>query len=154
MTTPYLYPVNFINRKIGKRSDITSIATERKLNLSIHEKIGDYVVAIDHHRNILLHLNAGWKKSKLLVVDLKEVMSCAVIKQYTNIEAGGFRKNGLAYYITKMFLHLRFYSTGSLSLPIYNYSNRNKNIKHIKNLEEKTERWKSIVSGQLIIRLS
>jgi hypothetical protein len=141
--------INKLHQKGRILFDLNTVASERNLLFSLHDKIGDNFIAMDFKNKILVHLNTATAHTKGFIIDLKKVVSASLIKQYNNIRAGDLDNRPLHHYLTKIFLHLRFNTTtGSLLLPFYDNRNRG-NIKR-NEIEEMAGSWQQLISLQLV----
>ncbi|MBS1597470.1 MAG: hypothetical protein JST75_04550 [Bacteroidetes bacterium] len=114
---------------------IEKFARSRRLYFSRLEEISGNLIALDKVKRKLLYFKTNVLLPKCLIVDLRNVDSCTVVKQYDEKEKGKLRT---------LLLSFRFLNNSSpVSLPFY--ENLDHGSKEIAQAELKAQLWKAEV---------
>jgi hypothetical protein len=152
MTTVIVPLSGYLNRKIKGLLSLTKIAKKRSLYFSTEDEVGTNVIAIDARKRKLLYLKKAPNTSSCLIVDLNNLVSCSIRKQYNSIDAGDLNTKKLQDFLKSVFIDLSFKNgTGTLSLPLYD--EKNDQECDIEQLEEKAKKWVTIVTRFLPIQI-
>ena len=112
-------------------------------DVTIRDKLGEGVIALDAEKKQLLFLSNGRETASCLVIDLNSLSGCSVTKEYSDIKAGDLKKNRLHKFLKNIFLNLRSLK-GPVKLSVYNA--QNDLHADVKLLESKAKKWQSIVA--------
>ena len=131
---------------------ITKLAKKRRLNISMLDEVGANVIALDDVKRKLLFTKSAPGTSSCLIIDLDNLETCILKKEYNSINAGDLKKKKLHQFLKSMFLHLVFKNgTGPVSLRLFDSQNRQQD--NVAEIEEKAAKWQTIVSKLLPIAI-
>jgi len=143
---------HYINSKIKLFWNIDQLAKSCRLSFSKHDILGSKILGLDMLKRKLLYLQQNNNKPSCVVIDLKDIESCTIKKQYSSIEAGGLEKRGLHEYIKTISLELGFKNDSSvIGIPLFD--NKNDKIQNLPELEAKAKGWETYVSQLLPIKI-
>jgi hypothetical protein len=152
MTTIIVPFYGYVKSKIKGLWNLAKIAKERSLNFSRHDDVGAYVIALDSRKKTLLYLRKAPNISSCLIIDLTNLVSCSIRKQYNSINAGDLNTGKLHDFLSAISLNLRFKNNpGSLSLPLYEAQKDNR--EDVEQLEKKVKKWETNVLKLLPIQI-
>lgn len=152
MTTLILPLYRYINSKIKRLLNINELAKRSKWCLSKHDILGTKFIGVDILKRKLFFIEQNNDKPACMVIDLKDVESCSIKKQYNNIDAGALKKKKLHEFLTTIFLQLRFKHNSTLvDLPFFE-KKKDKTL-NIEELEAKAKAWETTVSKLLPVTL-
>ena len=152
MTSIIVPGYGLLNREIKGLLNLAKIAKAGRLRFSTNDEVGANVIALDTRRKKLFYLKKGPNTPSCLIIDLNNLVSCSIKKQYNSINAGDLNTKKLQDFLKSIFINLSFkngYRT--LSLPLYDAQKDKES--DIEQLEEKANRWKTIVSKFLPIQV-
>lgn len=138
----------YLNGKIKSLRRRSKSANTRKLLFWKQEAVGNNIIALDITKRKLLYFNQVNDKSTCLMIDLKDVDSCTLKKQYHGINAGGLVQKVLQDYLKSILLHISFKnSQHAIALPFY--EERKNEKEEVDCLEIKAKEWKATISKLL-----
>lgn len=153
MRTVIVPGYGFLSSRFRKLWNITSLAKRQGLHLLNHEVVGAHVIALDASKRKLIFANTSPVSSSCLIIDLNNLETCSIKKEYTSIDAGALKNRKLYHFLKSVFLNLVFKnSSDTLALPLFNA--QNEEVKNIEHLEAQAKRWESIISKVLPLRIS
>jgi hypothetical protein len=129
------------------------LGSKYELTFSSQEVLRNCIIGLDGVQRKLLILN-GISNGALTeyVIDLNQVSNCSVQKQYGRIHVNGLRKRKVEQYLEKMTLHFRFLMEKQpADIPFFKQAENN--ISELRELEDKAEKWKTILSKMLPVSL-
>ncbi|MEI6946447.1 hypothetical protein V9K67_04535 [Paraflavisolibacter sp. H34] len=149
----FIVPVkNYIDRNLLGGWSIGKLARHCGLNFTAFERFGKRIIGWDSLRNELLVLRQMDERICYCIINLKQVESCTVFKEYRNIEAVDWKIKGLDHSLEKVSLHLRLKNFGrSIALPFYERSADP--IGDIPYREGRARRWMQLISGIMTLSL-
>lgn len=143
----------FLNSGFRKLRTLRILVKKQGLHFSNQEKIGDHIIGLDTTKRKLLFTRTTLSDSSCLIVDLNNLETCSIKKEYMSIDAGALKTRKLNHFLKKVFLNLVF-KNGSeeVSLPLFNA--QKEELKNLEQLEVQAKRWESIVLNVLPLRIS
>lgn len=141
-----IFPVRDVNdAERGKISSIHQIFKEKNLYFSIEEELGNNLFALDLRKQRLFYFNKENKISKMLIINLRNISSCNMVRHYTHTAPVRNKMQGFLGYLKKICLGLNIKSgVGQIELPIYEFNNNSQ--EEILQFEEKAKNWSEAVS--------
>ncbi len=152
MTTVIVPLLKYFNKKFKGILNITGFAKERKLSFWKQEEFEGNIIALDVRTRKLFYMRRSNKKQACLIIDLNNLHSCTIKKQYNSINVGDLKHKKLDDFLKTIFLNLRFKNSNcEVPIPFFEaQKDRQENIEH---LEAKAQQWKLLVSKMLPIQL-
>src|SRR3954451_12504388 len=98
----------YLNGKIQAFRKWNKQADKRKLLFWKKEELGSNTIALDITKRKLLYFNQVNDKPGCLIIDLKDVHSCTIKKQYHGINAGDLLQKKLQDYLKSILMHFSF----------------------------------------------
>ncbi len=134
----------YLNRKIGRLWNVTKFAKRRKLNISNRDEVGSHIIALDTQKRKLLFAKKKPDASSCLVVDLTNLKTCTLKKEYTSINSGELKTKKLHQFLKSIVLRLVF-GNGSemVSLPLFDA--QTEMADNIEQLEVQAKKWEGLV---------
>lgn len=127
-------------------SRVNSLESKYNLGFSSQEILRHCVIAMDGLRRKILVINSDENSApSFVLIDLNEVKSCSVKKQYGTIEGGALKKRLLEQYLQSMVLHFEL-DNNKPAVDILLYDYRRNDVSEIRELEEKAKRWETVIS--------
>lgn len=128
-------------------------AEKRNFLVSNKDEVGSSVIALDGSRGILLYTRKTRGNSVDLIVDLNNVETCGIKKEYNSINAGELKKKKLHHFLKSIKLILVFKDKiRSVSLPFFDAQNdRGGNLEIV---ETKAEKWRNMVTNLLTLKMA
>lgn len=143
---PVIVPIyGYVKCKMQRLRNLAKNSLKRECNFSDPDEIGANVIALDAHNKKLLYLKKTVNTSSCLVIDLKNIDSCSIKKEYTNISAGALKTQKLQNFLKGVFLSLRF-KNGGRPVILSLYEAETDSFSSIKQVEVKAKKWMDIVS--------
>ena len=133
-----------MNKLFQQFSELGSI---HNLNFSSHEIIGKYIVGFDGVRRkfaVLRQVNDVMYQSQ--VINLNDVKSCTVQKQYGTIPAGN--GSNIDSFLEKITLHFEM-KNNKEAMNIVFFDHAENSVYSIKENEEKAKHWETMLSKML-----
>ena len=152
MTTIIVPIVNYVNKKIGGVWNMTRFGKDRNLSFSNRDVLGKSVIALDNRKRKLLFFRQSEYRQSCLIVDLNNIDSCSIYRQYNGFNAGSLQKHKLHTYLTHISLFLRFKNM-ERNIVIPFFESHYNNEEDVVRLEGKAHKWRGIISKLLPIRL-
>ncbi len=148
MATTIVPGFGFLSSKVSQLLNLTRIAKKRSLYFSNHDELGTNAIAMDTTKRRLYYLQKVAKLTSCLVIDLRNVNSCSITKQYSSIDVDDLKTKKLHHFLKSIFLNFRFKNrTDVVSLPLYDASKNRQG--DLSQLEEKAQKWQVMVSKLL-----
>jgi len=145
MTTVIVPMYGYLNRKIKGLLNLEKIAKTRSLHFSSEDEVGTNVIALDARKRKLLYLKKAPDISSCLIIDLNNLVSCSIRKQYDSINADELKTKKLHDFLKSIFINLSFKNgSGTLSLPFYDAQTDKQ--EDVEEAEAKAKKWETIVS--------
>ena len=138
----------YINGKMKAFWRRNKLVNKKKLLFWKKEVLGNSVIALDITKRKLLYFNGVNDKPGCLIIDLKDVDSCTIKKQYNGINAGGLAQKKLQDYLQHILMHFSFKnSKHAIALPFYEeQKNKKEEAEHF---ELKAKEWEATISKLL-----
>src|SRR6476619_7462610 len=135
----------YINGKIKAFRRRNKLTNKQKLLFWKKEELGSSVIALDITKRKLLYFNQVNDKPGCLIIDLKDVDSCTIKKQYHGINAGGLVHKKLQDYLKNILMHFSFKNSNhAIALSFYEeQKNKKEEAEH---LEIKANEWEATIS--------
>jgi len=108
------------------------------------DAVGNQRLALDAVRKKLLFWKSGGRSARCLVVNLKQLAACTVIREYEPIGAGGLKRKSLEHYVKKVAICMRFRNQApAIILPLYD--NREHEPSLVLEAEAAAARWNGYI---------
>src|SRR3954469_15419254 len=98
----------YLNGKIKTFWNRNKLINKRKLLFWKKEELGSNIIALDITKRRLLYFNQVNDKPGCLIINLKDVQSCTIKKQYHGINAGDLVQKNLKDYLKSILMHFSF----------------------------------------------
>lgn len=122
---------------------------EYDLNFSSQEILKDAVIGFDGvHQKLFVLKRWGESVFEPLLIDLKEVQSCSVKKEYGLVRTGNGRSEKREQYLQSITLLFVLSDKPSVEIAFYNHFNSS--IYEIADLESKAKYWEAILSKMIV----
>ena len=122
--------------------------SEHNLSFSSQEILKDGIICLDGvHRKILVLERDAAKKMSSFLIDLNEVKSCSIKKEYGTINSGDLKERKLEQYLKQITLHFAFFDKPSVEVVFYQHFENH--ILEIAELESKARHWEAILSKMI-----
>jgi hypothetical protein len=138
----------YLNGKIKALRKRSKPANDKKLLFWKQDVLGSNLIALDISKRKLLYINKVNDKSACLMIDLKDVHSCTIKKQYHSISAGGLVQKKLQDYLKSILLHFSFKNSYS-PLVISFYEEQKNKKEEAEWLEIMAKEWEWTISKLL-----
>lgn len=121
---------------------------EHNLSFSSQEIFKDGIIGLDGvHRKLLVLERDADKDLSSFVIDLNEVKSCSVKKEYGTINSGDLKARKLEQYLKQISLHFVVYDKPSVDVVFYEHFENH--VFEIGELENKAKHWEAILSKMI-----
>jgi hypothetical protein len=110
--------------------------------------LGSRLIGLDIMKKKLVYLRNYSKKINCIVVNLKNLKSCSLKKQYDSIEAGGLKNKKLHEYLNSVSLELRFEDNPKVMILSFFEKHKDK-LYHLPQLEMKAKEWEKTLTNLL-----
>jgi hypothetical protein len=144
-----------INNKHQKRKrnrlldQFSQAASENNLSLSNQQVLPDAILGLDVMNRKLLVLESEDDAYKGTIINLDEVKSCSVKRQYLTTNAGTLKNRLMEEHLQKLVLEFSFKDEKrKIEIPFFHF-NRN-HIYQLKELEQKAKYWEDSLSQFII----
>lgn len=128
---------------------ISEVGSKNNLSFSSQEILNDCIIAADGiHRKILIVKKIDSKTYEDYLINLDEVKSCSVKKEYGFIRAGDANAKSLEHHLKNIFLHFEF-GNDKEPCDVLFYDHTENNIYQLKEMEQKAKHWEIILSKML-----
>src|SRR4051794_2673451 len=138
----------YLNGKIKAFWRRNKLANKRKLLFWKKEELGSNIIALDITKRKLLYFNQVNDKPGCLIIDLKDVHSCTIKKQYHGINAGDLVQKKLQDYLKSILMHFSF-KNGHQSIVLPFYEEQKNRKEEVECLETIAKEWEAIISKLL-----
>ena len=128
---------------------LSELGIKNNLRFSSQELLENAVIALDGMQGKLLVIN-GIAKDKYdeALIDLDELKSCSLKKEYGSIRVGDLKKRKLEQLLNKISLHFEFRNNKEpVDVPFYEHSEAD-NL-NVSEMELKAKHWGIILSKML-----
>lgn len=128
---------------------ISELGIMNNLRFSSQELLQNAVIALDGMQGKLLVIN-GIAKDKYdeALIDLDDLKSCSLKKEYGSIRVGDLKKRKLEQLLNRISLHFEFNNNKEpVEVPFYEHSGSD-NL-HVSEMESKARHWGIILSKML-----
>lgn len=153
MTTLIAPICTYIKRQTKDIQNPGHSLKDKNLSFSKQEEMGENVIALDTKKRKLIYFKKDANKPTFLMIDLQEVFSCTVKKQYKSIDAGALKKHKLGDYLKNIFLQFDF-KNGSRKVNLPIFEDEKDRQEDIETLEAKAKDWESIVTNLVHVPLN
>ena len=128
---------------------LTELGIKNNLRFSSQEILANAVIALDGIQGKLLVINGiGKDQYHETLIDLDDLRSCTLKKEYGSIKVGDLKKRRLEQLLNRISLHFEFRNKkDSIDVPFYEQSETGKT--NVSELELKANRWGIILSKML-----
>jgi len=120
------------------------------LSFTVQEIFRDKIIGLDGPQKKVLIIEQHGKRYSSQMIDLYEVKSCKVKKNYTAINSDGYKKNSAEDHLTSIALEFDF-KTERSPVEVVFYSYGNDSLYELRELETKTKHWEIMISKILPI---
>ena len=153
MTTTIVPLFKYFNKKINGIWDMTRFGKDRNLFFSNKDVLSGSVIANDARKRKLLFFRKSDYRQSCMIINLEEMDSCSIVRQYNAINAGELRHRKLNTFLKSICLNLRFKNqTETITIPFY--ESGFSADQDIQRLEIKANKWKLILSKALPVRIA
>ena len=126
---------------------------DKNVSFSKEEALGENLIAIDTDKRKLMYFKKDTNIPSFLMIDLQDVDSCTIKKQYKSTDAGALKKNKLADYMKNIFLQLDF-KNGSRKVDLPFFEDQKDKPEDIEQLEAKAKEWERMVTKLVHLQLN
>lgn len=133
-------------------SDLNKIATHFKLKLSKTEAVKKTAFAIDSSKKKLIFINED-DLPYFKTIDLRNVDTCTVKFDYSQIDAGEVNVKNMDEFIDKVQLQISHFDP-SKSLNIGFYDSKKDKVNELGPLIDKATNWRDSIAAKLPARLA
>jgi hypothetical protein len=144
MTTVIVPLFKYFNKKIKGFWNITRFGKARNLSFSNKDVLSGSVIALDARKRKLLFFRKSDYRQSCMIIDLKQMHSCSIVREYNGINAGELKKKKLHTYLKSICINLRFKNNEKVvAIPFFQsgYSIDD----DIEGLDLKADEWKLIL---------
>jgi hypothetical protein len=138
----------YLNGKIKTFWNRNKLINKRKFLFWKKEELGSNTIALDITKRKLLYFNQVNDKPGCLIIDLKDVHSCTIKKQYHGINAGDLMQKKLQDYLKSILMHFSF-KDGHRAIALSVYEEQKNKKEEIECLEIKAKEWEATISKLL-----
>ena len=125
------------------------LGSDHNLSFSSQEILKNGVIGLDGlHRKLAVLQRQSETRFHAKVIDLGDLRTCSVKKEYGTIGGGDLSTKKLEQYLEKIALHFEF-NDGSKPVEIVFYNHIDHVIYQIAELENKARHWEAILSKML-----
>jgi hypothetical protein len=136
-------------KKIKKMvSNFDNAVDEFGLSIGKQELIGKRIIGLDKVKNMLLFFSATRNKQEAYFIDLREIKSCEVKREYGLTFNDYSRKNVAATDVDKIALQL-FYKNGAKPLMLPFYDKKEDSLLDVELREHQVKEWRDLLSPLL-----
>ena len=125
--------------------NMTRFGKARNLVFSNKDELSGSIIAMDKRKGKLLFFRKSTYRQSCMIIDLGQIDSCSIVRQYSSINAGELKKKGLPAFLKSIMLFLRFKNNG-IAIRIPFYESHYNVSDDIEQLNEKANKWVLIVS--------
>ena len=124
----------------------SELAAHNKLSFSSQEVIKQSIIGLDGiNRKLLILQTINNGAVDAALININDIETCSVKKQYGAIKSGGLRSKPFDDYLEKMYLHFEIKNQDSpIDIPVYDHASNE--AFEIPGLERKARRWESVLS--------
>jgi len=148
MRTVIMPVAGFLNSRFKRLCNISRLARWARLNITNQDDVGANVIGLDITKRKLLYAKKTPGASSYLIIDLNNLESCSIKKEYSNINAGELKAKKLHQFLKSVFLKLVFKNgTGAVSLALFDA--QKESPENLEQLEAQARKWENLVSKLL-----
>lgn len=138
---------NFYKQKRANKvlATFNEAAVDFNLSISKMELLGSRIIGLDENNNKMLFIAATKKKYDGYLVDLDEIKTCTVKKEYEMSAAVYIKRIGVEAFVNRIVLQLD-YKNGAQPLHLPFYDKTRDPIYEMKQRAEKAENWRHLLS--------
>jgi hypothetical protein len=149
MTTIILHISHYLKNNILHLNKLNNLARKFKLFFYKKDIIGNRLIGLDLFKRKLVYIQQNNKKTEGIVVNLKNLQSCTLKKQYDSIEPGGLKYKKLHEYLKTIILEFRFINDSKVIVLSFFEKQRDKML-NILEMETKAMEWEKTISNLLV----
>jgi hypothetical protein len=138
----------YFNKKIKTLTKRNKLFNKKKLLFWKKDGLGNNLIGLDITKRKLLYFNCVNDQSACVIIDLKDVHSCTLKKQYHNINPGGLVQKQLRDYLNSILLCFSFKNSSPPMVFSFYHVQENKK-EEAEYLEIKANEWKATISKLL-----
>jgi hypothetical protein len=145
--------INYKHLKAKKMKQFLYLSeqgTKNDLSFSSQEMVGNKIIGLDGIKRKLLLLDETDGQTHLHTIDLGEIESCTIKKNYNGIYAGELKKRKIEEFINSIVLQFDFKNASRKPIILPFYDKAVNNAWEIKELETKARGWQTMLSKLLI----
>ena len=152
MRTVIMPFAGFLNSRFRRLCNISRLARRARLSISNQDEVGSNVIALDVVKRKLLYAKKAPAASSCLIIDLNNLETCSIRKEYSGINAGELRTKKLHHFLKSVLLKLVFKNgTGAVSLALFDA--QKESLDNPEQLEAQARKWENLVSKLLPLPL-
>lgn len=137
---------DYFTKKIKRIRTIDEVAKENNLLFTKSDAAAGNLIALDSKEKKLLFFRHTRQLPSCLIIDLKSLCGCSMVRQYRSIKPGGLLKKNLQDYLTAISLCLRFKNRNRpVRLPFYE-ARRHKE-QDTGQTERRARNWEAIIAN-------
>lgn len=123
--------------------------SEHHLTFSSQELLKSTIIGLDGLHRKLLVLEQ-WEEGAFstLLIDLKDVKSCSLKKEYGTINGGDLKAKKLEHFLRTMTLQFVLYGKSPVEVVFYNHLDQH--ISEMADLENKARHWEAVLSKMIV----
>jgi hypothetical protein len=121
------------------------------LSFTGQEILYDKIIGLDEPRKKLLVVEENERKYDVCIINLYEVNSCKMKKNYTDMRRSDDKRDGLEDYLNSIALEFSF-KNGKAPVAVSFYKIENHSVYQVPELEMKIKHWESTLSKILPAR--
>jgi hypothetical protein len=148
MTTIILHLSHYLKNNFKRFNKFNKLSRKLKLTTTKKDVLGNRLIGLDIMKKKLVYLRNYSKKINCIVVNLKNLESCSLKKQYDSIEAGGLKHKKLHEYLKSVCLELRFENNPKV-MTLSFFEKQKDKLYHLPHLEAKAREWEKTLSSLL-----
>ena len=150
MRTVIMPFAGFLNSRFKRLCNISRLARRARLTISNQDDVGANVIALDTTKRKLLYAKKTPWASSYLIIDLNNLETCSIKKEYSSINAGELKTKKLHQFLKSIFLKLVFKNgTGAVSLALFDA--QKESLANLEQLEAQARKWENLVSKLLAV---
>jgi hypothetical protein len=131
----------FLNR-------LSQAGSSNNLNFTSQELLNDIAIGLDApHRKLLILTRFKSGEYFNTIIDVENIQSCLVKKEYGFINAGTLKTDKLEKHLKEIALHIELYNYNSADVPFYNHIDNT--VSQADEMEKKAKKWETIITTLL-----
>jgi hypothetical protein len=150
MTAIILHISHYLKNNILRLNKLNEhLARRFKLFFYKMDVLGNRWIGLDIFKRKLVFVQQNNKKTNGIVVNLKNLESCTLKKQYDSIEPGGLKSKKLHEYLKTVILEFRFINDSKIIVLSFFEKQKDKML-NILEMEAKALEWQRTISSLLV----